>query len=164
MNRHLVGIIADTHDNRTAIQEAVAVFNKHETGLVIHAGDMISPFCILDFAALACPMQLVFGNNDGERVGLHNAFQPKGTIQCGPRVFDYEGKCFLLMHEDGCVESLRGLRNIDVVVYGHTHVPDIRPGPPLIINPGEAGGWLKQRATVVLLDLNTMQAELVDLA
>ena len=163
LNKRCVGIIADTHDNRPAIQKAVALFNQRGTGLVIHAGDMISPFCILDFAALACPMQMVFGNNDGERIGLHSAFQAKGTIQNGPRVFDYEGKRFLLMHEDGCVDRLQGLNSIDVVVYGHTHVPDVRPGPPLIINPGEAGGWLKQRSTVAVLDLQTMQAEIVDI-
>ncbi len=122
-NRHCVGIIADTHDNRTAIQKAVALFNERATGLVIHAGDMISPFCALDFGALACPLQGVFGNNDGERVGLTNAFKPKGTILSGPRVFDYAGKRFLLMHEDGCVDLLHGLSDIDVVVYGHTHVP-----------------------------------------
>ena len=163
LNKRCVGIIADTHDNRPAIQKAVALFNLRGTGLVIHAGDMISPFCILDFAALACPMQMVFGNTDGERIGLHSAFQAKGTIQNGPRVFDYEGKRFLLMHEDGCVDRLQGLNSIDVVVYGHTHVPDVRPGPPLIINPGEAGGWLKQRSTVAVLDLQTMQAEIVDI-
>jgi hypothetical protein len=109
-------------------------------------------------------MQLVFGNNDGERIGLYNAFQSKGQIQSGPRVFEYENRRFLLMHEDGCIGRLHGLRDIDAVVYGHTHVPDIRPGPPLIINPGEAGGWLKQRSTVAVLDVSTMQAELVDLA
>jgi putative phosphoesterase len=156
--------MADSHDNRTAIQKAVALFNQRGTGLVIHAGDVISPFCILDFNALRCPMQLVFGNNDGERVGLHSAFQSKGTIQSGPRVFEYENRRFLLMHEDECVDSLLGLSTVDVVVYGHTHVADVRPGPPLIINPGEAGGWLKQRSTVAVLDVKNMQAEIVDLA
>jgi len=163
MHKKLVGIIADTHDNRTAIQKAVALFNRRGTGLVVHAGDMISPFCMLDFAELQCPMQLVFGNNDGERVGLQNVFQSRGTIQSGPRVFDYEGKRFVLMHEDGCIDALTGLQSVDVVVYGHTHVPDVRPGPPLIINPGEAGGWLKGRYTVALLDLDTMTVDVVDL-
>ena len=163
MKRHIVGIMADSHDHRTAIQKAVALFNKRGTGLVIHAGDMISPFCVLDFAALSCPLQIVFGNNDGERIGLHSAFQSRGTIQSGPCFFEYEGKRFLLMHEDGCVEQLQGLSAIDVVVYGHTHVADIRHGPPLIINPGEAGGWLNKRSTVVVLDVRSMQAEIVDL-
>lgn len=164
LNSYLVGIMADSHDNRTAIQKAVALFNKRGTGLVIHAGDVISPFCILDFQALLCPMQLVYGNNDGERIGLHNAFQSKGAIQSGPRVFEYEGKRFFLMHEDGCIDSLQGMSAIDVVVYGHTHAVDVRTGPPLIINPGEAGGWLKQRSTVAVLDVRTMQVEIVDLA
>lgn len=164
MNKYLVGIVADSHDNRTAIQKAVALFNQRGVGLVIHAGDIISPFCILDFAALLCPMQLVFGNNDGERIGLHSGFQSKGTIQSGPRSFEYEGTRFLLMHEDGCVDQLQALDTIDVVVYGHTHVVDVRPGPPLIINPGELGGWLKQRSTVAVLDVRIMQVEIVDIA
>ena len=106
----------------------------------------------------------MFGNNDGERVGLHSAFQPKGTIQSGPRVFEYEGKMFLLMHADACVDQLQSLSTIDIVVYGHTHVVDVRPGPPLIINPGEAGGWLKQRSTVAVLDLRIMQVEIIDIS
>ena len=164
MNRHLVGIIADTHDNRTAIQKAVALFNQRGTGLVIHAGDMISPFCRLDFEDLVCSMQLVFGNNDGERIGLHAAFQSKGTIQNGPHFFEYEGKRFLVIHEDECVDRFQSLNSIDVVVYGHTHVPDIRMGPPLVINPGEAGGWVNGRSTVAVLDLKTMQAEIISIA
>lgn len=164
LNSHLVGIMADSHDNRTAIQKAVALFNQRGTGLVIHAGDVVSPFCILDFKDLMCPMQLVYGNNDGERVGLHRAFESKGPIQNGPRVFEYEARRFLLMHEDECVDSLRDLNTIDVVVYGHTHSVDIRKGIPLFINPGEAGGWLTQRSTAVVLDVRTMQVEIVDLA
>ena len=94
-------------------------------------------------------------------IGLAGAFKDKGTLLPGPRLFEYEGKRFLLMHEDGCVDQLQTAQNIDVVVYGHTHAPDIRPGKPLIINPGECGGWLSGRRTVAIWDLEKQQVNTV---
>jgi len=163
MNKHLVGIIADTHDNRPAIQKAVDVFNRLGVGLVVHAGDMISPFTILDFKQLHCPMEIVFGNNDGERVGLTAAFRENAQLLPGPREFTFGGRRFLLMHEDGCVAAAAQSEAVDVIVYGHTHDIDVREGPPLVINPGEAGGWLRGRSTVAILDTASLSVEIIDL-
>jgi hypothetical protein len=44
------------------------------------------------------------------------------------------------------VEEFMGAESADVIIYGHTHEVDIRIGSPLIINPGEAGGWLKGKS------------------
>jgi hypothetical protein len=52
---------------------------------------------------------------------------------------------------------------VDAIVYGHTHDVDVRLGHPLVINPGEAGGWLTGKATMALLDLETMTVEIVSL-
>ena len=163
MNKHLVGIIADTHDNRPAIQKAVEIFNYRGVGLVVHAGDMISPFTILDFKKLDCPMEIVFGNNDGERVGLAGAFKDSGTLLPGPREFTFGGRRFLLMHEDGCVAAAAQSETVDIIVYGHTHDIDVRQGPPLVINPGEAGGWLRGRSTIGIVDLESLDVEIIDL-
>jgi hypothetical protein len=163
MKGNIVGIISDTHDNRAAIEKAVTFFNQREAGLVVHAGDFVAPFTVLDFKKLACPLEMVFGNNDGERVGLSAAFQDCGILLPGPRTFVYQGKTFLLMHEQGCLDQLAAAAAVDVIIYGHTHDVDIRTGPPLIINPGEAGGWLRGRATAAILDLDRMAVELVDL-
>jgi putative phosphoesterase len=163
MNENLIGIIADTHDNRPAIQKAVEVFNRRGVGLVVHAGDMISPFTILDFKKLDCPMEIVFGNNDGERVGLAAAFKDRGTLLPGPRAFSYGGRRFLLMHENACIEQVAHTPAVDIIVYGHTHDVDVRQGPPLVINPGEAGGWLRGRSTMAILDLASLEVEIIDL-
>ncbi len=163
MNKNIAGIISDTHDNRANIKKAVDIFNKQKTSLVIHAGDCIAPFTVLDFKSLNCPMEMVFGNNDGERVGLSSAFKPLGNILPGPRSFKFNQKCFLLMHEEGGLEEIAGSKTIDVIIYGHTHKVDIRPGPPLIINPGEAGGWLNNKSTIALLDTETMGVEIIEI-
>ena len=163
MNKNLIGIISDSHDNRGCIEKAVEIFNEKETGLVLHAGDFIAPFTVLDFKKLNCSMEMVFGNNDGERVGLHSAFSSLGNLFPGPRTFTFNGKKFLLMHEEGCLNELMSSNGVDVVVYGHTHQVDIRKGPPLVINPGEAGGWLKGKSTAAVLDLDKMAVEIIDL-
>lgn len=159
----LVGIIADTHDNRRAIEKAVALFNRRGVGMVFHAGDIVSPFTALDFSKLACRMVAVFGNNDGERIGLQKTFGSIGTIVVGPHQCEYGGRRFILMHEPSCVDALRVSRGVDVIIYGHTHEIDIQAGETLVVNPGEGGGWLKGRASAAILDLATMKVAIEDI-
>ena len=139
-----VGIISDTHDNRTAIRQAVEIFNSRGASLVIHAGDLVAPFTALDFKALNCPMEMVFGNNDGEKIGLSYQLQRDWKSSPRPAYLYLSGQKVLLMHEPGSLDALAGSDSVDVVIYGHTHEIDVRKGPPLIINPGEAGGWLRE--------------------
>jgi putative phosphoesterase len=163
MNNSLIGIISDSHDNRNNIRKAVEIFNQKEVCLVIHAGDFIAPFTCLDFKELNCKMEMVFGNNDGEKIGLSNAFKNLGTLLPGPRSFQVNDKKILLMHEHECVEEFIGAESADIIIYGHTHEADIRKGHPLVINPGEAGGWLKGKSTIAVLDTESMETELIDL-
>jgi uncharacterized protein len=163
MHKNLVGIISDTHDNRPNIVRAVDLFIRREVSLVVHAGDMVAPFTALDFKALKCSMEMVFGNNDGERIGLANSFKDIGNLQPGPRTFSFQGKKFVLMHESGRLEEVITAAGVDVIIYGHTHQVDVRPGSPLVINPGEAGGWLTGKATIAVLDLETMAVEIISL-
>jgi predicted phosphodiesterase len=64
------------------------------------------------------------------------------------------------------IESLskRSLEHTDVVISAHTHIPEIKQGNPMYINPGECSGWLYGKNTVAVLDLQTMHAEIVDLS
>ncbi len=160
---HLVGLIADTHDNRTSVEKSVALFNEKEVGLVVHAGDFIAPFNARWMAALNAPMVGVFGNNDGERFGLRAQFESLGPIHRPPHAFDCEGRRLLVLHEPDEVDALAESGAYDVIVYGHTHEIDVRRGDTLVVNPGEAGGWVTGRCTVGLLDLRRLQVEILDL-
>jgi len=132
-------------------------------GMVFHAGDIVSPFTALDFSKLACGMDTVFGNNDGERIGLQKTFSPLGTIAVGPYQCEFGGRRFVLMHEPACLETLAAGGGVDVIIYGHTHEIDVKTGGTLIINPGEGGGWLSGRATAAILDLATMKVEIEEI-
>ena len=158
-----IGIISDTHDNRPAIQKAVALFNRRGVELVVHAGDFIAPFVAKDFGQLACPLVGVLGNNDGECVGLRSAFGGFGELYFGVHEFHYGGKHIVAMHEPSCIDALVDSKRFDVIVYGHLHEVDVREGETLVINPGEGGGWVNGRWTAAILDLERMKVEVVDL-
>ena len=160
---HLMGLISDTHDHCPAIQKAVALFNERSVALVLHAGDFVAPFTAKDFGKLDSPFIGVFGNNDGECAGLRKAFREIGEIYAGVHTFQYESKRFVLMHEPSCIEALAHSGDFDVIVYGHTHEADVREGKTLVINPGEACGWVNGRCTAAIFDLDRMKVEIVDL-
>ena len=73
-----IGIISDTHDDITNTNKAIDIFEHNKVEVVIHAGDMISPPVINEFKRLTengVKFFGIFGNNDGEKDGLKNAFE-----------------------------------------------------------------------------------------
>ena len=159
---NLVGIISDTHDNRSSTKKAVSTFNKAGCSLIVHAGAYIAPFTIREFEKLEGRFIGVFGNNDGEIKGLKEKFSQIGALYKPPHEFTHNGIRFVVMHAPDYLNNYLAGNDIDVVVYGHSHEIDIRPGKPLVINPGECCSWLTGRSTVVILDLSNMNTKLVD--
>lgn len=146
-----IGIMSDSHDNLPAIMKAVSFFNEAEVDRVLHAGDLISPFVSKPLKHLNAKLTMVFGNNDGERLGLSNVFQ--GQIFRGPHTVQIADKKILLMHEPDNLDALIRSDQFDGIVYGHTHEVDIRKGRCPVINPGECGGWVNGERTVAIWDM-----------
>ena len=161
-----VGILSDSHDHLTNLRRAVEVFNEGGVAYVLHAGDFVAPFVANELEKLRCPLLGVFGNNDGERLGLQNRFKGFGAeVKVQPAFVTLEGKRFVIVHENDLVEALAQSGQFDIVVYGHTHKAEIRQmdNGCLIVNPGEVCGWLTGKATVAVLDTATMEVQLVEL-
>lgn len=149
----MIGILSDSHDNLPMIGRAVRVFNDAGCDLVIHAGDIVAPFAARALAGLRAPIKAVFGNCDGEIEGLTEALATLGEIQKPPFRFEHGGLRILLVHSSAGLAPLLAADTVDVVVCGHTHRAEVRrKGSTLLINPGEACGWVNNRATVCLLD------------
>lgn len=159
-----VGIMADSHDNMGKIAAAVQIFNAEGIELLIHCGDFIAPFTAREMGKLKCKAYGVFGNNDGEKLGLRSSYS--GICEIQEEGFEVEigGKRAIILHRDSTVDGLAQSGKYDLVIYGHTHKVDIRDvGKTKVINPGETGGWLTGRGTVVILDTETMEARVVNL-
>ena len=158
-----IGAMADSHDNLPKIAEAVELFNEEEVELVLHAGDYISPLTADAFAKLNAPLIGVFGNNDGDRLYLTERFRDIGNLYPDHNEFEVGEKKCVLMHEPKFIDALMKSGHYDLIIYGHTHEIDVREGKPLVVNPGECGGWLTGQATVAIVEAEAMTVRLIDL-
>jgi putative phosphoesterase len=155
----LLGILSDTHDDMSAIREAVDMFNAESASHVIHAGDLISPFIFEVFNELQCRFSGVFGNNDGDRLLLKE--KSGGNLSPQPLIITLNGKKIVVVHEPDLVKALADSGHFDLVIYGHTHKSDIRKvNNTLIINPGKAARLHKGDSTLALLDIEKMEVEI----
>jgi putative phosphoesterase len=160
-----VALIADSHDRVPALREFGKRFADAGAGLVLHAGDYCSPFALQALTELNPALAGVFGRNDGDHAGLRaEAARCVGVeMYESPHSVEMEGKRILLVHDIGEVHE-RSLEAHDIVVHGCTHEYSVTSlGNTLVINPGEACGWLHGSPTAMLLDLETNEWELIRL-
>ena len=156
--------MSDSHDNREAIKEAVRTFNELECQLVIHAGDFVAPFAASELQSLTCPVKAVFGNCDGERDGLSRTISHFGRIKEPPFCFTFNRLDILVVHTHFTLDAYVKEGKYDVIIYGHTHKPEVfRRNSSLIINPGETGGWVTGKKTIATLDPHSLQADVIAL-
>lgn len=154
--------MSDSHDNLDAIRKAVKIFNNKELDLVIHAGDLISPFTANEFKKLESELVAIYGNNDGEREGLKSAYKDICNLEDFKEI-SIEGWKFSVIHgtNPAIVDSLARCGKYDVVIRGHTHKLEILNGKTMVINPGEVCGYISSKQTVVLLDTDDLSFEVI---
>lgn len=154
-----VGIVSDTHDNKEKVIKIFKYFEQSGIRLVIHLGDLISPF-VLDWIHenYTGNLILVRGNNDGELLFTLKKIEKYGyEYHEDPVVLNIGNKNIGIMHKPLCIDNLNYL---DYILYGHTHKKEIKKrGNTLIINPGEGCGYLTGKASFGILDLETGEVE-----
>ena len=159
-----IGILSDTHDNLVSIKKAVNLFNREKTDLVLHAGDIVSPFTALEFQKLNCTFTGVFGNNDGDMLYLREKFEKIGQLFPAPYIANINHRQIIMMHKEKLIDALIESQKYEIIIYGHIHRLDLRKiGRSLIINPGECGGWLTNQCTVAILQTDNLEAKIIDL-
>jgi putative phosphoesterase len=160
-----VGLLADTHDRVPAVTELLASMREKGVTLVMHAGDYCSPFALEPFNESNMALLGIFGRNDGDHEGLR-AVAARGMgmeLYESPHSFDVQGKRILLVHDLGEVNR-RSIDSHNFVVSGFTHVQEtIARADTLLVNPGEACGWLHGSCTGAILDLDTREVEIITL-
>lgn len=160
-----IGIISDSHDHMSNLKKAVQLFKERKVDFVIHAGDYVNPGTIKTFQGLK--LIGVFGNNDGDKFRLINAFnQIDGEIKGDFCELEYENIKFAVYHgtEPEIKDALIKCGKYDVVICGHTHVSDnTKVGKTLVLNPGTAHGF-GGKATIAIFDTQTKQSEFVEIS
>jgi hypothetical protein len=156
------GLISDTHDNQSKISRALELYQDEGVEAVIHAGDWVAPFSAKRFENYRGRLYGSYGNNDGEVIGLCKAFEEMEAMVKGEFTeFELDGEVMAVVHGTypPVVEAIAESGRYPVLVYGHTHEPEVREiGDVLLVNPGEACGYLSGRSTVALLDTEEREA------
>lgn len=128
---------------------------------ILHAGDFIAPFAakIISPEEISVPVHCVYGNNDGEREGLKKMLP---QVVDGPLSVEIGGRRIVMHH---FIEWLKpeDITGADLVITGHTHevVERVEHGITFL-NPGECCGWLTDRCTVAMVDLETMKVDIIE--
>ncbi|MFQ5950894.1 MAG: metallophosphoesterase [Candidatus Geothermarchaeales archaeon] len=162
----LIGLISDTHDNKIKIERAVELFNTEKVDIVLHAGDHIAPFSVDWFRPLKAPLRGTAGNLDAEFAMLEKKYgENDWEFDRDILTLELEGR-IALTHgtREEFVLSLAKSGEYDAVVRGHTHQRqrDLY-GETLLINPGEACGYLTSTGSVALLFMPEKEVTFVEL-
>ena len=166
-----VAVVSDTHDNIRAIKRVAERITEAGVETVIHLGDIISPFAVrlLRDALRGVKVVGVLGNNDGDVLQLAKLFSEAGwELYSGPKIIELGGRRILVLHGYGgvadtesLVKNLAKSTEVDAVFFGHTHKVMVeRLQGRLVLNPGEACGYLTGKSSFALVDLDTMEASI----
>ncbi len=139
---------SDTHDNVKAIRDLIDEIKNEKAEFFIHAGDVISPFALKEFSGIE-RLYLTFGNNDGDRIKLLEIALKNNWI--AGEVIVVEGVAVYHGTSPEILDVL--LAKYGVVVSGHTHRAEVRKDrSSLLINPGEASGYLTGKRTYAIYE------------
>jgi hypothetical protein len=158
-----IGIVSDTHNQLRNVARIVELFEAADVERVVHTGDITQAKTLEPFAALARPFHGVYGNNDVERERLGSTSARLGMQLCEPPLhLEWAGRRVTVVHDpkDLSPETLAGC---DVALHGHDHRRTVehRNGT-LVINPGECAGHVAGLNTAGVLDLLTLEIELLE--
>lgn len=121
-----VGVISDTH----GLLRPSAVAALDGSDVILHAGD-VGGQDILDALAEIAPVHVVRGNTDH---GLWAEALPR------TEVVSLDGAIIYMVHDIEDLDLDPAAAEFDMVVYGHSHQPDVTTRDGVVyFNPGAAG-------------------------
>ena len=160
----ILGIVGDTHNNLKNISKICEIFNKENTDLVLHTGDITLPKSLHAFNSLKCNICAVFGNNDiEEKESLEKVAENMNCIISDePYFFKIEGVSICLIHHPELIDT-NLLDRSDIIFHGHTHrYRNEIIKNTLIFNPGECAGFMQGKNQVGILNLKDKLPKIIN--
>ncbi|NUQ39003.1 MAG: YfcE family phosphodiesterase [Caldilineales bacterium] len=139
-----LAILSDTHDNIWALEHALAQIRARGCDLLLHCGDLCSPFVVKQLAeGFAGPIHLIFGNNEGDgRLIQVVAGQFAHVTHHGIYAeLEVGGRRIAAIHYPQPALRIAQSGQFDLVCYGHDHAQHCQAiAATLLVNPGEVMG------------------------
>lgn len=133
-----IGVISDTHFPNKIDYLSKKVFSTFkDVQLILHAGDIHSPEILKQLSTLA-PVVAVAGNGDSanlaNQLGHHRVVFIQG-LKIGIAHGHHGSVC-----ESGIARSFAWFDEVDLVIGGHTHIPEFKETEyGWYLNPGSYG-------------------------
>lgn len=143
-------VVSDTHGQHKNLDKALEQVGKIDA--LIHMGDVEGGEHYIE-AVAECETHIVAGNND------FFSFLPKEKeFKIGRyNVFITHGHHYYVSVGTARLKQEAKSRNADIVMYGHTHRPEIdRSDDLIVINPGSLSYPRQEgrRATYILMEID----------
>lgn len=150
-----IAILSDSHDHIPHLNRAVHLANSEGAEVLLHCGDLISPFMLKYLNRFQGPVHLIYGNNIGDQhlIASRCATVYDNLHHHGQHADFHVGSYRIALNhypEQAHIIARSGV--FDLVCCGHNHIHAIeRFAKTLLINPGDLLG--KETAPgFVLLD------------
>lgn len=143
-------IVSDTHGSLRNFDEIIE--REKKIDMLLHLGDIEGDDDYME-AVMACPVHVVAGNND-----FFSGLPGELEIEVGKyKVFMTHGHGYYVSAGTKRLKQAARARGADIVMYGHTHRPEIDLEDDVItINPGSLS-YPRQpgrKATYVVMDIS----------
>ena len=163
-----IAIVSDSHDN---FHNLTLFFNdvvNHNVEKILFLGDFINAGIAKHFAHFQIPTFAIFGNNDGELVGITKVALKEGSnLEVGFSTFDIleiDGRKLFLTHYPILARPMAKSKDFDAVFYGHNHLKHQEMiGNCLMLNPGEISAHKTKIASYAVYDTKTNSAQIYEL-
>jgi putative phosphoesterase len=157
-----IGVVSDTHNHLRNVERIVELFHAADVRYVIHTGDITQPKTLTALSALRVPLYGVYGNNDLEREGLERAAHAYGmTLRDPPFQLHLASRRIVVVHDPQDLARVAA-DSFDVALHGHIHRRVIeRAEGRLVFNPGECAGHLPGHNAVGVVDLSSLDTEIL---
>ncbi len=161
-----IAIISDTHDQIANLRSAVTYCNSYNVQMLIHCGDLISPFMLDELAKFGGAVHLIYGNNVGDqhlissRCGIvFSSISHHGVLGA----VEAAGIRIAFHHYPVMARGIAAQGSFEVVCCGHNHRYQVEKiGDTLLINPGQLLG-MDEQAVFAVLETATLDVEKVEI-
>lgn len=145
--------MSDSHDNWPKLEKAIELANKENCEHLFFAGDLISPTGIPVLAKFNGQVHIVWGNNEGEKMGFINKVSQNENIKLYGDICEIElqGRKIFMNHYPRISELAAKSGEFDLCIFGHTHdLTDNVINGCRLINPGSVAEF------IIIFELDTM--------
>ncbi|MFC1790049.1 metallophosphoesterase [Patescibacteria group bacterium] len=160
-----IAIMSDSHDRWNLLEKAIQTANQASCEVLLFAGDLIAPPGIALLEQFEGMVKFVWGNNEGERVGMTRMFDKSTKIELCGDTFEGEigGLKVFMNHYPRYAQLASKSGELDLCVHGHTHeYLEEKNGECSLINPGEIQGGKTRKSSFVIFDTKLKQAKKVN--